>query len=175
MSNTVIRLWSIRSAIDLCRVHTHSRKNDLSMVTIYEKLTTEVFSSFDAAFSRRKFPGAFTRTRFEVIETHITVLTELRFMVSDWTMSTGRIFAGSEPRSLGNSAHQISPLSTAPTSQLVQEHQVEIAKGHHQVLTVSRHTHRPPAAGSAKQVQCGQLPPPALRAARQWSACGFQV
>ncbi len=141
MSKTVFKLWSIRSKNDFGRAQTYSRMNVLSTVTICEKFTTEVFSSFDTPFSRRKFPGACSSSRFDVIGAHITVLTELRFIVSLWTINTGRIFAGSDPRALGSTAHQISPLSI--TNQLFQEHQVGISKGHHQVLREFRRIHHP--------------------------------
>jgi hypothetical protein len=52
----------------------------------------------------RKFPGAFSRARFEVMAAQITVLTELRFIKSPWIISTGRVFAGSEPRPPGMAA-----------------------------------------------------------------------
>jgi len=141
MSKTVFKLWSIRSKNDFGKAQTYSRMNVLSIVTICEKFTTEVFSSFDTPFSRRKFPGACSSSRFDVIDTHMTVLTELRFIVSLWTINTGRIFAGSDPRALGSAAHQISPLSI--TNQLFQEHQAGIVEGHHQVLREFRHTHHP--------------------------------
>jgi len=138
MSKTVFKLWSIRSKNDFGKAQTYSRINVLSRVTICEKFTTEVFSSFDTPFSRRKFPGACSSSRFEVIDTHMTVLTELRFIVSLWTINTGRTFAGSDPRALGSAAHQISPLSI--TNQLFLGHQAEIAEGHHQVLKEFRRT-----------------------------------
>ena len=141
MSKTVFKLWSIRSKNDFGKAQAYSRMNVLSIVTICEKFTTEVFSSFDTPFSRRKFPGACSSSRFDVIDTHMTVLTELRFIVSLWTTSTGRIFAGSDPRTLGSTAHQISPLSI--TNQLFRERQAGIAEGRHQVLRESRHTHHP--------------------------------
>jgi len=112
MSKTVFKLWSIRTKNDFGKAQTYSSKNDLSIVTICEKFTTDVFSNFDTPFSRRKFPGACSSARFDVITAHITVLTELRFIVSLWTINTGRVFAGSEPRVFGNTAHQISPFNT---------------------------------------------------------------
>jgi len=141
MSKTVFKLWSIRSKNDFGKAHTYSRMNVLSTVTICEKFTTEVFSSFDTPFSRRKFPGACSSSRFDVTDAHMTVLTELRFIVSLWTISTGRVFAGSDPRALGSTAHQISPLSI--TNQLFREHQVGIAEGRHQVLREFWRTHHP--------------------------------
>ena len=141
MSKTVFKLWSIRSKNDFGKAQTYSRMNVLSTVTICEKFTTEVFSSLDTPFSRRKFPGACSSSRFEVIDAHMTVLTELRFIESLWTINTGRSFAGSDPRALGSTAHQISPLSI--TNQLFQEHQVGIAEDHHRVLREFRRTHHP--------------------------------
>jgi len=141
MSKTVFKLWSIRSKNDFGKAQTYSRMNVLSTVTICEKFITEVFSNFDTPFSRRKFPGACSSSRFDVIDAHMTVLTELRFIESLWTINTGRIFAGSDPRALGSIAHQISPLSI--TNQPLQEHQVEIAEGHHQVLREFRRTNHP--------------------------------
>ena len=132
MSKTILMLWSMRCINDFGRAQTYSRTNVLSMVTICEKFTTEVLSSFDTPISRRKLPGAFSSSRFDVIGAHITVLIELRFMVSLCIINTGRAFAGSEPRTLGRSAHHISPLITPiVTSQLFQEYQAEIAEGHH--------------------------------------------
>ena len=66
MSKTIFKLWSIRSVSDFGRVQTYSRTNVLSMVTICEKLTTEVLSNLDTPFSRRKFPCARSRSRFDV-------------------------------------------------------------------------------------------------------------
>jgi len=113
--------------------------NVLSIVTICEKFMTEVFSSFDMPFSRRIFPGACSSSRFDVIDAHMTVLTELRFIVSLWTINTGRVFAGSDPRTFGSTAHQISPLSI--TNQLFLEYQAGIAEGRHQVLMESLSKH----------------------------------
>ena len=141
MSKTVFKLWSIRSKNGFGKAQTYSRMNVLSTVTICEKFTTEVFSSFDTPFSRRKLPGACSSSRFDVIGAHMIVLTELRFIESLWTINTGRIFAGSDPRALGSAAHQISPLSI--TNQLFREHQVGIAEGLHRVLREFRRTHHP--------------------------------
>jgi len=58
-----------------------------------------------------------------------------------WIMSTGRSFAGSKPRTLGSSAHQISPLSI--TNQPFPEHQAGISEGLHQALKEFPHKHRP--------------------------------
>jgi len=142
MSKTVFKLWSIRSKNDFGKAQTYSCMNVLSRVTICEKFTTEVLSSFDTPFSRQKFPGACSSLRFDVIDAHMTVLTELRFIVSLWTTNTGRIFAGSDPRALGSTAHQISPFSI--TNQLFLEHQAGIAEGHHRVLREFRRTNHPP-------------------------------
>ena len=134
MSKTVFRLWSIRCKNDFGRAQTYSRINVLSMVTICEKLTTEVLSSFDTPFSKRKLPGAYSSSRFDVIGAHMIVLMELRFMASLCIISTGRAFAGSDPRTLGRSAHHISPfIMLIVTSQLFQEYQAVIAEGHRQV------------------------------------------
>ena len=92
--------------------------------------------------SKNDLGKAHIYSRMNVLsDTHMTVLTELRFIVSLWTISTGRIFAGSDPRALGSTAHQISPLSI--TNQLFRERQVGIAEGHHQVLREFRRTHHP--------------------------------
>jgi len=141
MSKTVFKLWSICSKNDFGKAQTYSRMNVLSRVTICEKFTTEVLSNFDTAFSRQKFPGACSSLRFDVIDAHMTVLIELRFIASLWTINTGRVFAGSDPRAMGSTAHQISPLSI--TNQLFLEHQVGIAKGHHRVLREFRRTNHP--------------------------------
>ena len=139
MSKTTFRLWSIRSIKCFGKAETYFCINDLSTVTICEKFTTEVLSNFDVPFSRRKLPGAFSRSRFDVIGAHITVLMELRFIVSLCIINTGRDFAGSEPRAFGKSAHNISPLII--TTQPFQEYQAGIAKGLHQVLTEFRRKH----------------------------------
>ena len=51
MSKTVLKLWSIRSKNDFGKAQTYSRMNVLSTVTICEKFTTEVFSSFNTPLS----------------------------------------------------------------------------------------------------------------------------
>jgi hypothetical protein len=59
--------------------------------------------------SSRRFAGADAKSRFDVITAQMTVLIALRLNVSPWIISTGRRFAGSEPRGVGRQAHQISP------------------------------------------------------------------
>jgi hypothetical protein len=71
--------------------------------------------------------------------------------MSLWTISTGRTFAGSEPRTLRKLAHHISPLSI--TNQSFREHQAGTVEGLHQVLREYPHTHRPPAPEPYREPQ----------------------
>jgi hypothetical protein len=68
----------ILSMIPLGSMETCSKKNDLSIVKIWEKLITDVFSSPETAFPSRILGGAFASARFEVSTAHITVLMALR-------------------------------------------------------------------------------------------------
>jgi hypothetical protein len=102
-------LWFTSAKSDLGSMVTNPVSRDLSRVTIWEKLITDVFARPDAAFSNRMFAGADARLVFEVITAQIVVLMALRLKESFWSISTGRRLAGSEPREAGRLAHQISP------------------------------------------------------------------
>jgi hypothetical protein len=91
--------------------------------------------------SKNDFGKAQTYSRMNVLL--IVTICE-KFTTEDFssfdTPFSRRKFPGacSDPRALGSTAHQISPLSI--TNQLFREHQVEIAEGHHRVLREFRRT-----------------------------------
>jgi len=86
-----------------------SNKNDLSIVNIWETLTTDSRSKPHDFFVNRTLPGAPDKKTFEVIAATSTVFIWLWLKELSCTTKTGLRQPGSEPNGSRNSAHHTSP------------------------------------------------------------------
>ena len=109
ISRTVLRQLLTLSTICFGSMATCSVKSSLSTVVICEKLTVDVLSRPDTAFSSNKLPGREAIPVFDVMTAHITVLIVLRLKSLLCIISTGLRLAGAEPGVMGRLAHHISP------------------------------------------------------------------
>ena len=91
---------------------TRSVRNVLSIVMICDTFITESWGSSVSSVLTGTLPGAAASRRFVVNTTAIMVWIRLRLKSSDWRMSTGLRYPGSEVMGSDSSAHQTSPRRT---------------------------------------------------------------
>lgn len=84
-------------------------RNVLSMVMIWDTLTTDGFDKPVPLTASRTFPGASASRRFDVMTAPITVLIRLSLKLLAEMIRYGLRYPGPEPDGSGKEAHQTSP------------------------------------------------------------------